>query len=63
MMRGLGSQLLGTEVDAFGHMSLHAIAHVCVGTNCICINAPMNQAMIKRERRIQRYLEFFAKCV
>ena len=41
MMRRLGSQLLGTEVDAFGYMSLHANPHVCVGTNCICIDAPM----------------------
>ena len=41
MMRGLGSQLFGTQVDVFGYMSVHANAHVCVGTNCICIDAPM----------------------
>ena len=41
MIHGLGSQWLGTQVDAFGSMSVPANAHVCVGTNCICVDAPM----------------------
>ena len=44
MMPDLRSQLLETQVDAFGYMSVYANAHVCVGTNCICIDAPMRNS-------------------
>ena len=52
MMRALGSQLLGTEVDAFRHMFVHANAHVCVGINCICIDAPMKFGATSEVQRL-----------